>query len=293
MHPRTDVTSIYIGGAFNKYRFIVPNLIKWKNEFKRFHVTFYDSWANSPWNGGRINIMYARERSTLDTVRMYNRLGYGVGITFTNPVIDDVNSPAENELLTELNRNTLNAVTVSNDQLATHIRSRYPNIMLIRSITTFKSKIDIKLLHELEQRYDLICPRYDWVFNPEFYENVNIKQYEILTNDCCMIGCPRYTEHYAVTANYNRMQSAPELSQYKEILAAHECWISNYKDDNISTGWAKDHGAALSCIKMGSKELGHLSEIGYKHFKFLGKASMNKDFVSQMNGLSEVLQHVR
>lgn len=293
MHPRIDVTSIYIGGAFNKYRFIVPNLMKWKKEFQRFHITFYDSWANSPWNGGRINVMNNRERSTFETVQMYNRLRFGIGITFTNPVIDDVNRPDENELLTVLNSSTLNSVTVANDKLAAHIRQHYPNIMLIRSITTFDAKIDPILLHDLEQQYDLICPRYDWVFNPNFYEHVNIKQYEILTNDCCMIGCPKYTEHYSTVATYNRMQGEPELHQYKEILSAHECWISNYRDDNISTGWAKDHKSQLSCIKMGPRELRTLNEIGYKHFKFLGKASMNKDFVNQMNGLSGVLQYVR
>lgn len=279
---------LYIGGAFNKYRFIVPNLIKWKREFSNFHLTFYDSWKNSAWNGGRINIMYNRWRSTSETVRMYNKLGVGVGITFTNPEIRDLWLKDENDLLALLNEADLNSVAVSNDTLAQHIKTSYPRVKVFRSITSFGPKFDLNELKELEQQYDLICPRYDWVFTPEFYNNINVEKYEILINDCCMLGCPVYKEHYAAVSFFNADNHEPQtLGEYRELFKAHNCWVDS--GDNISGGWDKDKHAELSCIKMGNKELLALDRIGYRHFKLLGKGSMNRDFVRQMNELGTIL----
>lgn len=284
---------LYIGGAFNKYRFIAPNLIKWKNQFKKFQFTFYDSWKNSVWNGGRVNIMYNRYMATLDVVKMYNQLGIGVGITFTNPRIDDLSLDDENKLLCVLNATNINSVAVANESLAKYIRDNYPNIKLLRSITSFNSKFDIHELKQLELKYDLICPRYDWVFNPDFYTNIDVSKYEILVNDCCMVGCPVYKEHYTEVAALNYEDfSNPSKDDYNRIFGAHSCWLSTYKNDNISSGWEKDKNNSLSCIHMGAKEIGKLYDIGYRHFKFLGKASMNKDFVQQMNTLQSVLQYV-
>ena len=104
---------LYIGGAFNKYRFIIHMLISLKLKFPGFFITFYDSWKNSTWNGGRINAMYNRYHATLDTVRMYNRCGFGVGITFTNPQIDDFTLSDENELLETLNESKMNILPPS------------------------------------------------------------------------------------------------------------------------------------------------------------------------------------
>lgn len=288
------MVSVYIGGAFNKYRFIVPRLVLFKTKFPMYNVTFYDSWKNSRWNGGRVNFMHNRAMATHKTISMYNNLGFGVGITFTNPVIDDLHGNDENELLTVLNKSTLNSVAVANDALRDYIRTHYSNIKILRSITTCDNNIDIPLLKELESKYDLICPRYDWVFNPEFYENVDVEKYEILTNDCCMLGCPIYKQHYAEVAKINReLDSVRNIDDYIKIFNADRCKMTSLKDDYISGGWPKDTTTGYSCINMGNKELLRLREIGYRHFKFLGKGSMNKDFVRFLDEFPIIMQGVR
>ena len=282
---------LYIGGAFNKYRFIAPNLIKLKRDFARFRLTFYDSWKNSAWNGGRINIMYNRRHATPETVRMYNRLGIGVGITFTNPEIRDLWLKDENDLLALLNETDLNSVAVSNDALAQHIRTNYPRVKIFRSITSFPAKFNLDDLKRLEQQYDLICPRYDWVFTPEFYNNISIEKYEILVNDCCKIGCPVYREHYAAVARYNFDNIEPQtLDEYKALFHDHNCWIDT--GHNISGGWRHDAQHELECIRIGNRELRARSAIGFKNFKLLGKASMNRDFVRQLDEMRGILDGV-
>lgn len=265
-----------IAGAFSHYRDIMNHILH--NKKHGINITVYDSFMDSPWNGGRISrlnpILPIDE--TLIKIRTYNKLGIGVYITFSNYIIDDLYANDENAILAELNTNPINGVILVNDELGRHIRASYSNLTLHYSVSGFATSVfDEHLLAELFCKYDVICPRYEWVYNPSLYEKFDCSRFNIMLNDCCKANCPLWSKHFRAISDANRDRNL-SITQLKQI---QECWLMTDKD-NPSSGWACDHNLKLG---MNISNIRELVDIGYSRFKLCGRDLPTAEFIDELS----------
>lgn len=265
-----------IAGAVVHYNALVGKLplIGLRNKNVKFNV--YEGPNLCQWNGGRINRDIVL---TEEIVNRYNKFGISISLTFTNHTID-LTDPIGNELLEMLDRsgkqyNVVNKIVLINDELREYIRSKY-NFQLIYSITGHPS--DVKITDEmiarykdLESKYDWIVPKFEVVFEPEFYTKVDTSKYELLINDTCIYGCKYYYEHFYEIAKQNTLSSDPwkELG-HEHCFKVEECWLPKFNPDIGSEANRKKYGERLGMDytpAMITKAL----DLGYRAFKISGR----------------------
>lgn len=248
---------INLPGAFKYFDEIKKLYINNFNLFRNNTIQVYDG-INSKWSGGRVNT-YSSEFD-IKKLEFYNNKNIGVYLTFSNFFID-TSLEEENKILSILNKNTLNGVIISSEDFRIYLRKNYPNLKLLKSITSFDSlNLDLYNFKELEKLYDFICPRFEWVFNAEFHNRINPSKYEIMMNDTCLEHCKLWHKHFEAISKWNR----DHLGDPNKI---QECWI----DFDFET----KHGC-FNGMDLEKKEVKKCKEIGYLCFKISGR-EFNKD----------------
>lgn len=257
---------INIAGAFKHFENIKKLYINYLKFFKNNEITFYDGIGDCKWNGGRVNIYSGKYNK--DILRFYNSKNIGVFLTFSNNIID-VNCEYGNFLLKELNEYNLNGVIIINEKLRQYIKEKYKNLKVMHSITGFHSlELNDYIFSELEEKYDYICPRFEWVFNNDFIKLINPKKYEIMTNDTCRYGCKLWGDHFNAIAKWNRdKEGDPHKIQ--------ECWLPNFDPSIGSEIDRKKYGKCLG-MDLKKPEIEYAKSLGYIHFKISGREFGNE-----------------
>ncbi len=160
-------------------------------------ASFYGTFPQSLWNGGRA-IMGICEKSYVKmVVREFDKLQIPLRFTFTNPVITEehLNDDFCNFVLRTAN-NGINGVIVVSPVLEEYIRTKYPGYKITSS--TCKRITDINSLNEeTGKNYDIVVLDYDFNNKFDILEQVqNKEKCEILVNACCRPNCPNRSAHY-------------------------------------------------------------------------------------------------
>jgi len=266
--------NLNIGGAFTHP--FLPYILKNKNKFKHINLTLYDGVNNCSWNGGRIN---RNIFITQKDIEKYNKLGISISFTFSNPVIDLTDKKGL-QLLEWLDNsqkkyNIQNEITLINENLRNFLRQNY-NFRLKFSITGHDlesyPKKDKQLLYknyylDLKNKYDLVVPKMEHIFQDWFINQKKLYKYELLINDTCRPGCPYYKQHFEEIAKINRIfKNEKVVYDFNPKLAnaIEECWLPDFNPDieltSCKTGMDFDE-------KMIEKAL----FLGYRSFKISGR----------------------
>lgn len=271
-------------GAFSRFHELVKlGLFKFSSKFV---LSVYDSFSNSPWNGGRITMlgkMVTPERCK-QLVKLYNNKGIGVFVTFSNYRIDNPFSIEENDFLRLLNQSALNGVILVNNNIRQHICSHYPNVKISYSVSGFDS-LRLDGVSSIFNQCDFVCPRYEWVFDPKFYSTFNITKCNVMLNDCCKSGCSLWKEHFKAISDANRLNETDP----KKLKSIQECWIASHKN-NPSDGWGCNGDVGMNLDKDGIKRL---INIGYQGFKICGRDLPEDEFYDEVSSYLEMLCSLR
>lgn len=274
---------ISIAGAFCHYNDILKLYTKYSKLLKN-NLVVYDAYNDSVWNGCR-TFLEAPTHFDLTKLRTYNKLGIGVAITFSNDIID-VSLPDENKVLFELNKSPLNSVIIVNEDLYKHIKKNYKNLKVMYSVSGFPD-LNFKNIKSLEQKYDKICPRYELVFNPKFYNFVDVSKYKIMMNDTCKWGCTLWDAHFKAVNKLVR----EKCNDWSVIEKTRFCVMSN-EHDNPDNGWQKNKdkfGDNLG-MDLNANAVANALKIGYRSFKISGREFKEEFFsevAEQLNIISE------
>lgn len=267
---------ILIPGAFNHYKDIMRFITKYPQLLK--HAEVYDGVQNSKWNGGRIDCLAPTELD-FNKIKIYNNLGIGVTLTFSNKDID-INSEVENNILYKLNNCPLNGVIVRNDNLMQHIRDNYKNLNVQLSIAENKG-LNFDYLISKEKLYDAICPRPEYVFNQIFLAKCNPSKYKVMVNNACQIRC-RYWDLHA-NAVSEAIQNG--IDNYKQAFAICECWKRTGKIVTPTfTHKCKVFKGDFNKIDVdyNTEDIKKAIELGYDKFKISGRELKSNVYIDEV-----------
>lgn len=268
--------NLNIAGAVVHYEAFIKHIPIHKLKNKNIAFNVYEGPNLCQWNGGRIN----RDiKLTQDIIERYNKFGITISLTFTNPVIDLLD-PVGNELLqwmdeSQKKHNVRNKIVLVNDTLRQYLSDNY-DFELIYSITGHpsKTKVTDELLaryKDLETKYDWIVPKFEVVFEPRFYESVNVQKYELLINDTCVYSCPHYFEHFQKIAEQNTISKNPwkELG-HDHCFKVEECWLDWFNPDEGCKKHKDKFGERMG-MDFTRDMIKKSMNIGYKSFKISGR----------------------
>ena len=182
--------------------------------------------------------------------------------------------------------NIKNKIVLVNEDLRKHLRHNY-NFELIYSITGHQSDVKItdnliNYYKELEMKYDYIVPKFELVFQEDFYNNINVEKYELLINDTCKYACPYYYEHFKAIADQNTNSKDPwkELGHH-HCFKTEECWLPNFNPNIGSDKDKEKHGEKLG-MDYNKEMLVKAKELGYNSFKISGRENTSEQIINEV-----------
>lgn len=258
------MANINIGGGVRHFNAFSLFYIKNNDILSKHNISIFDGLNDCHWNGGKINKgSFIKEHH----LKFFDKYHINVSLTFTNPVID-LEDPVGNELL-EMFHKEGNSIILVNERLREYIRKKYPLYKLIFSITGFgdiTGKLtvdDISIYKGLEDKYDLIVPRNEHIWDPGF-DLLNIEKYEIMINNTCLNYCPKWVKHFGLVGMCNRTD---------KLIDDYKCIIPKYDQD--------DPSITQELIK---PEVAILKELGYNSWKIVGREESEEDYKNVLNG---------
>ena len=264
---------IHIAGAFEKFHILVPYIIHHKPK----ELCVYGGIPNCEWNGGRVNrlLKYSQNSTKVEEseiskiINIYHKLKIPVFLTFSNYDIQINENTKYLDLLSQGD-----GVILVNEDFRKFLRKKYPHLILIYSITGHSNDyrdFDISL----EDKYDLIVPRFENVFNPEFLKVADTSKYEIMLNDTCVFGCDKWQDHFRKISETNRnTKTNPIGLDIVSLKKIQECWIKNFNPHQDSKH---------ECMDMKTSAIQRCLRLGYKHFKISGRENSDSDFLYDLN----------
>lgn len=258
---------INAAGAFRKSHILVPFIVGHGLQ-KEFCV--YDG-VDHPWAGGRIQSLISTKFNE-HLLKLYNRIGIPVFLTFSNPVIDLKDTDGRT-MLNKLDyignkNNVRNGVILVNEDFRQFLREKYPNLILKYSITGHSNDcrdFDISL----ESKYDIVVPRFENVFNEDFLKVADTSKYEVMVNDTCRFGCKLWNDHFREIARCNITKINDE-----EARKIQECWLPNFNPEINSKS---------ECMDMTKEAIKKAKSLGYGHFKISGRENSDSSFSYDLN----------
>lgn len=278
---------INIAGAVVHFESLIKELRILQLTNKNIQFAVYEGPNKCQWNGGRIN----RDIELTDEIiQKYNKAGISISLAFTNPEID-LTDQVGNELLQKLNYhgnlyNVKNKIVLVNENLRKYLRENY-DFELIYSITGHQSDVKItdnliNYYKELEMKYDYIVPKFELVFQEEFYNNINVEKYELLINDTCKYACPYYYEHFKEIAKQNSLSKNPwKEFGFEHCYKTEECWLPKF---NPSIGSEQDKEKYKDKLGMAYNRdmIQNALKIGYSCFKLSGRENTSEHVVNDI-----------
>lgn len=243
---------------------VYENLIQMKAiapyAFYDYNIKYiYGAFGSMIWNGGTClkdipNIDFVKS-----IIEFYEQIQVPLQLTLTNPLLEkeDCYDRYCNKVL-EIANNGLNEVLVTSPYLEEHIRNKFPNIKINKSIiSTEKDEDYLSLLNKYNK---IVLPRRK-VKDFDFLNTIPFNQkekFELLCNDPCPLNCPRLYDHYneyALGTLYEKSTTDLSLSCLtlkNSIFARHA-----YKKDQISYEEIKENYEPL----------------GFSEFKIAGRSN--------------------
>lgn len=284
--------NLNIGGAVVHYKKLIVKIPTIQVKNKDIHFTVFDGPNLCRWNGGRIN----RDITlTPKMVEMYNRFGISVAMTFTNPIID-MDDKVGNELLELLDLygkkyNVRNKIILVNDNFRQYLRDNY-DFILVYSISGHPSDIVITDEHiqrykNLETLYDVIVPKFEVVFEKDWYDNIDPSKYELLINDSCIYACKHFHDHFAAIAEHNRIAEKPwEELGYLNCFNAEECYVEGFNADKGDAEGRIKHGEKMG-MDYTPEMLKSAINRGFKSFKLAGRENKGEQVSDEITKFLE------
>jgi hypothetical protein len=272
--------TVKVGGAVQKYKNILMFNVKNRSLIDGLQMIYYDMPNSCIWNGGRINRNIELTQNIIDT---YNQQKFGLDLGFTNQVIIDVGDEVGNYLLEMVysnNPNKLHGVILVSETLRRYLRKNFPEFKLTYSITGHPTTDQLNFegyYKELEEKYDIIVPKYSHLDNilPLMYENkLDASKYEILVNDNCNVTCQFYSEHFAQISHLNSIIEFPWEKQ-------HELSYQVEIKPKLKSGPIKKEP---NCIQgdLLVNNLQRFYDAGVRNFKISGRDLEDIDFEHQL-----------
>lgn len=242
-----------IAGGFSKFHILNSISIPSNTQ-----ISVYDGVLH-PWSGGRI-LKYNKKFSE-KIIKYYNNKGIKFFIALSNHYID-IGDTEGIAILDFLNK-TSNGVILCNQNLNKLIQSNYPNISTIYSITGHSNDAnDFSSAISLESEYNLVVPRFEWIFNSDFLAIANTAKYEIMLNDTCVYGCKYWNDHFRAISRSNAFL----LPGNDDI---QECWIPRFEPSIQS-----NH----ECMDLDFNAIQKAINLGYSNFKFSGRENPDSSY---------------
>lgn len=161
--------------------------------------SFYGSFPNCIWNGGRGVDGRFEIDDVINTVKKYNDNNIALRYTFTNCKLskDDILDHIGNKILetTSKYQTIKNDVNVHSNYLKEHIENRFKNDFNIVYSTTLCIK-DLDIINNLSSTNLLVA---DYYFNNKFNLIDQMKypeNIEFIVNESCRPNCPARHKHY-------------------------------------------------------------------------------------------------
>ena len=227
----------------------------------------YSVYGNYPgmiWAGGWVNIKgeVALQEKIVEDLRFYNTYEVRLTLTLTNTQLNKIHllDTYCNLVCAIFNQTNYNSALTVDEKLEEHLKSRYPNINLHKSIVATKDRP----YPENWRNYEMVVLRRS--LNPEL-KNISLSpelmnKAEILCNDLCLDNCQRLYEHY-------------------DIDSSAALWFSE-NISGITCPYMKEKGSPF-CQYFREHELktyispskvSELAAIGFKNFKLSGRGNL-------------------
>lgn len=244
--------------------------------FKKTGIRFLTQVHGAPtchWNGGRLKTNIYEQDKVDDLIRNYNDRGISVRATFTNYNITEklLEDSFGNLLLDSLhkhNQTGQNGVILCEEILRKHIRTKYPELAVIASVTKIakdNGSGNLDYYRSLEPDFDRIMIHPDDNLRPELIAQLENKdKYEILVNEPCLSNCKIRRLHYQLLSDCH--SDFLDYSRAKKVaahLGGHDC--CNIQRLTLSD---KERTTVLNTI-----ELKRIYDLGFRHFKLQGRGA--------------------
>lgn len=234
-------------------------------------ASFFGSFPNAIWNGGRCEFGKIDLPRFEDIVGIVNSLGIAIRYTFTNCLIKEEHLSDEycNRLMSICN-NGMNEILVNSPLLESYLRTNYPRFKYILSTTSLTR--GIQAINEACNNYDLVVADYRDVRNNTFLEGITSREkVEILLNEACLLDCiyrgPHYEDISRSQLNSNDIQ-AEKMCRYHNTSRFREAYISNYTlyDDLVPMGYCnfKIRGREMDMDKLLNEYLTYLVKTDFR-----------------------------
>ena len=265
-----------LSGAFTKFRDISSFTLKNGMLRKYKKITVYDGLENCVWNGGRL---HAGVKYDPKIHKFYQSLGWGINLTFTNAIINDLSDEKGNWLLETFHEEG-NSIILVNEDLRRYIRKNYPKYKLIYSITgcgdtqfPFTPE-DINFYQDKQSKFDAVVPRSDHNFDPGLFK-LDASKLELLINEECIFNCPKYLEHFD-EVNIRNSQDNSNASE-DEIVKIHNCKL-DCGELEIKANQDKERLGDLYPFNLNPNQVLTLIDRGHSNFKLRGRDESQGSF---------------
>lgn len=276
-----------VGGFWNRKNFLLK--LKEIEQHKRNWLlddisinSSFDCFPNCVWNGGRVSVgPQVSKNDIIDTFKLYNDLNVQLRLTFTNSLITK-ESVYDNfgNLILEIAAKNKGVVICQEGFLKDYIKSNYPEIKLISSVTQYNTN-PVEISRKLNS-FDLLVWPFTENKNLDLLNSIDQKEkLEILVNNYCKKDCPYITEHY-------KLLSSGQLTYNDHI---DDDWMKYKCPVSLETTKKYDNLLSREEIEQLKKEIGivnfkvadrlYLSSFDQinVYFKYLIKEQYRKEFL--------------
>lgn len=267
-----------VSGGFAFHEFLLDDDRKTKQYLdinQSLVDSVYDSIFGLKWNGGRIcspkkSVSIA---AADNIIRAYNDQYIGFNFTFTNLLLtkEDLNDDYCNLILERLSENPRNGVIVASDTLMNYIKTQYPNLRLILSVTANPS-LTAEEYNKICEKGDVerIVLHPDFNHNPAFLDQLKYpKKIEVMANDKCIFGCPYRREHYLDLSKKTLAQASNPIIHTRYDLdgtATSPFDVGDPSCHMLRAGYDRDGRNILT-----QADMDMFRERGFEHFKLIGR----------------------
>lgn len=254
-----------LGGLYTNFELLqkfIPAIQQIQNGLNGSIDSIFGSFPTVIWNGGR-NILnngivsLPKAQSIID---YFHNQNMPIRFVFTNSLLQKkhLNDYYSNEILSMIDENN-DWIILSSLLLYDYVKHKYPNLKIIRSITTLVPECYDNIIENID-KYDLTVLPVEFCFDgtlnkiPTECRN----KCEILVNERCQLYCPhKLLHHKTISQGYLDFDANTEK---------HFCSSHNIRGLNSS-------------MTLSTSQVDNISKIGYSHFKIAARQS--KDALSR------------
>lgn len=268
----------FLCGAFESFVFIRDFLKKTKDcPWMLKNNVVIESIYGSPtciWNGGRtLANVYYNKQQLLNIHDCYAELGIKVRFIFTNPLLNNHDLfDRYCNLVMDIFKDISPEVVINSPLLEDYLRNNYPTVSFVSS-TTKRLRHSESQLKEFNLDYKYICLDYDYNYNQEFLDRINLSdrsRVEILVNSVCPKGCDARVLHQEFSAkrqlNFDSEDDCDVAEQFFKNCPLMKRSINIHPSKH---GYTKEFLSGTNYIL--PQDLNNFLDKGFYHFKIQGR----------------------